>query len=67
MKKDNNRIESILVMILLNSLKGFKTSEKALQLSLAGLSNVEIANYLQINSATVANLLYQQRKSKKKI
>ncbi len=68
MKKENGdkRIENLLALILLNSLKGAKIGEKALQLSLAGFSNIEIANFLRTSAQVVANALSEVRKKKKK-
>ncbi|XOB42412.1 MAG: LuxR C-terminal-related transcriptional regulator [Candidatus Nealsonbacteria bacterium] len=67
MKKENRdeRIENLLALILLKSMKGAKRGEKALGLSLAGFSNIEIANLLQISAKTVANILSEMRKKKK--
>ena len=62
----NERIENLLALILLNSLKGAELGERALRLSLAGFSNIEIANFLQISTQTVANVLSETRKRKKK-
>lgn len=62
----NERIENLLALILLSSLKGAKRGEKALQLSLAGFSNIEIANFLQTSTQVVYNLLSQIRKKKRK-
>lgn len=66
MEKNNKRIEKLLVLILLNSLKGAPIAKKALQLNLAGFSNVEIANFLQTSSQVITQSLYQVRKTKKK-
>lgn len=65
-KNENDRIENLLVVILLNSLKGAKIGEKALQLNLAGLSNIEIANFLRTSPQVVANALSIKRKVNKK-
>lgn len=59
------RIERLLTLILLNSLKGTTQREKIIQLSLADFSNVEIANILQTTSAVVSQVLYETKKSKK--
>ncbi len=40
--------------------------DKALQLSIAGFTNVEIGNLLQTNPAVIASNLYAERKKKKK-
>jgi hypothetical protein len=68
MKKENvdERIENLLALILLSSLKEAKLGEKALWLSLAGFSNIEIANFLQTSAQVVANALSEKRKKKKK-
>lgn len=66
MKKENDHIENLLVLILLNSLKGVKLGEKALQLNLAGFSNIEIANFLGTTPQVISNALSAQRKSSKK-
>lgn len=65
MKGEDKRIENLLVMILLNSLKGASIAEKALQLSLAGFSNIEIADFLRTSPQVVANALSAKRKKKK--
>lgn len=65
MDKDNSRIENLLAMILLNSLKGASTlAEKANQLNLAGFSNVEISNFLETKPNIIAQVLYEKRKKK---
>ncbi len=65
-KNENNRIENLLVMLLLSSLKGASNKEKALKLHLAGLSNIEIANFLTTTPQVIANTLSEERKAKKK-
>jgi len=65
-EKADEHIENLLVLILLNSLKGARLSDKALQLSLAGFSNVEIANFLQTSAQVVANALSEERKKRAK-
>lgn len=59
-----DRIEKLLGVLLINSMKGATQAEKALQLSLAGFTNVEIADLLQTTPAVVASLMYQTRKKK---
>jgi orotate phosphoribosyltransferase-like protein len=66
MENENERIENLLVLILLNFLKEENLSKKALQLSLAGFSNIEIANFLQTSAQVVANMLSKGRKKRKK-
>lgn len=57
-----HRIEFLLALVLLNDMKNATQSERALQLSLAGFSNSEIADLLQTTSAVVAQALYEGRK-----
>jgi hypothetical protein len=47
-------------------MKGSTQAEKAMQLSLAGFTNVEIADLLRTTPGVVAQLLYQTRKKKAK-
>lgn len=63
-ESDTDRIESLLVMILLNSLKGSNMAEKVRILNLAGFNNLEIANYLETSGQTIASLIYQTKKKK---
>lgn len=62
MEKENSRVESLLVLILLSSLKGASKEEKAFQLSLAGFSNSNIADFLDTTPQVVANALSARRK-----
>lgn len=64
MQKNNadEYIVNLLALILLSSLKGETLREKALWLSLAGFSNVEIADFLQTSAQVVANALSEARK-----
>jgi hypothetical protein len=66
MKDKENRVEDILIVLLLNSMKNSTITEKATQLNLAGLSNIEIANFLETSSQVIANALSASRKIKKK-
>jgi len=47
-------------------MKGATQAEKAVQLSLAGFTAIEIADLLDTNAATVHQFLYTMRKKKKK-
>lgn len=60
-----DRIEKILAALLLHNMKGVPQREKAVQLSIVGFSNVEIADLLQTSAAVVAQYLYEVRKKKK--
>ncbi len=57
-----DRAERLLATILLELMKGASQREKALRLSLAGFTNVEIADLLQTSAQVVAQHLYTSRK-----
>lgn len=59
---DADRVEKVLALVLLHSMRGASQQEKIVQLSLAGFSNVEIADLLQTTSAVVAQSLYAARR-----
>lgn len=61
-----DRIEKLLALLLLHDLKGVPQRDKAVQLSMVGFSNVEIADLLQTSAAVVAQYLYEVRKKRKK-
>ena len=61
-----DRIEKLLALLLLHNLKGMPQRDKAVQLSMVGFSNVEIADLLQTSAAVVSQYLYEVRKKKKK-
>lgn len=63
--KEENRTERILAVLLLQSLKGSPISEKAHQLSLAGFTNVEIADLLETTTGHIAQSLYERKKKGK--
>ena len=64
MENSLERVERLLALLLIQNLKG--QQEKATRLSIAGFSNVEIADILETSNATVATLLYQSKKVKGK-
>lgn len=66
MELSEDRTERLLAILLLQSMKGASQREKALQLSLAGFSNVEIADLLQTSAQVVSQHLYESRKSLRK-
>jgi DNA-binding CsgD family transcriptional regulator len=61
-----NRTEKMLALLLLQGMKGATQAEKAVQLSLAGFTAVEIADLLDTKAAVVHQHLYTMRKKKKK-
>jgi len=65
MDNSSERTERLLVLLLLQSMKGSSQKDKAYQLNLAGFSNIEIAELLQVSPANVATLIYQSKQSGK--
>jgi len=59
------RDERLLALLLIHNMKGTTQAEKAMQLSLAGFTNVEIANLLQTTAKVVTQRLHEIRKKKK--
>ena len=66
MSLGQDRTELLLATMLLEIMKGASQKEKALRLSLAGFTNVEIADLLQTSAQVVAQHLYTTRKSSKR-
>ncbi|HKW61443.1 MAG TPA: hypothetical protein VJN89_02765 [Candidatus Acidoferrum sp.] len=66
MEEQLDRVERLLALSLLHGMKGMSQQEKAHQLSVAGFSNVEIADLLDTSAQTVAQHLYARKKSKGK-
>jgi hypothetical protein len=63
---DTDRIEKLLAILLIQTMKGAPQRDKAVQLSYAGFTNIEIANLLEMTTQSVANCLWEARKGKKK-
>ena len=61
-----DRSERLLALLLLQDMKGATEAEKAMQLSVAGFTTVEIADLLETNTAVVLQHLYKMRSKKKK-
>jgi DNA-directed RNA polymerase specialized sigma24 family protein len=55
------RSERLLVLLLLQSLKDASLQDKVLQLNIAGFSNIEIAEFLQISPEAVVTLLHKPK------
>jgi hypothetical protein len=62
-----DRIERLLALLVVQGMKGATQADKALQLSLAGFTNVEIGDLLQTTQGVIAQNLYAARKKKKKV
>jgi predicted transcriptional regulator len=61
-----DRTEKLLALLLLQSMKGATQAEKAVELSTAGFTAVEIADLLDTRAAVVHQYLYVARKKKAK-
>jgi hypothetical protein len=59
-------MERTLILLLLQGMKGATQGEKVKQLSLVGLANSEIAEYVGTSPQVVANYIYADRKGKKR-
>jgi DNA-binding CsgD family transcriptional regulator len=59
-----DRAEKLLALILLQLMKGASQREKVAQLSLSGLSNLEIADLLGTSSGVVATYVSAARRGK---
>jgi DNA-directed RNA polymerase specialized sigma24 family protein len=62
----SSRMERLLALLLLQGLKGATQEDKAVQLSIAGFTTVEIADILNTKAAVVRQHLYIARKRKPK-
>jgi hypothetical protein len=60
------RLEKILALLLVQSMKGSSPGEKTFALSVAGFGNNEIADLLGTTPGAVNQSLYERRKGKKK-
>jgi len=65
MESRSQRIERLLVAILLQSMKNAPQKDKVIQLNIAGFSNIEIAEFLKTTPQVVAQNLYVTRKKKR--
>ncbi len=66
MESPLDRTERLLAVLLLQTMRGASQKEKSLQLSLAGFTNVEIADLLQTSSQVIAQHLYEARKTSRR-
>lgn len=64
MSVSEDRTQRLLAIMLLQTMKGASQKEKAIQLSLAGFSNVEIADLLQTSSQVIAQQLYKSQRKR---
>lgn len=65
MIETDDRLERILILLLLQGMKGSTQREKVKQLNLIGLPNSEIAEYVETSPQVVANYIYEGRKGQK--
>lgn len=66
MESSLDRTERLLAVLLLQTMKGASQKEKTLQLSVAGFTNVEIADFLQTSPQVIARHLYEARKTSRR-
>jgi DNA-binding CsgD family transcriptional regulator len=64
-KESNSRIERLLVALLLQSMKGTSLTERIKVLNMAGFSNVEVADILDVTAHSVSQQLYAAQKAKR--
>lgn len=62
----SDRTEKLLALLLLSQLKNARQGDKVIQLNLAGFTNVEIADLLEIKAANVSQLLYDSKKARQR-
>lgn len=60
------RVERLLALLLIQNMKTASTAVKARELSIAGFTNVEIADILGTTAAVISQSLYAARKGKRK-
>lgn len=63
--ESTDRVERLLALLLVHTMKGTQ-AEKAVELSVAGFTNVEIGNLLQTSQGVVAQYRYTARKRRAK-
>ncbi len=66
MTENGERIEGLLLAILLQLMRGMNQGEKIHLLNVAGLSNVEIADMVETTPDVVASTIYALRKKPKR-
>jgi len=59
------RVERLLALLLIQNMKSANMATKAKELSIAGFTNVEIADILGTTAAVIGQSLYAARKGKK--
>jgi len=61
-----DRAEKLLALLLIQQMKASPQRDKAVQLSVAGFTNTEIADLLKTTTAVVGQALYEARSKPKK-
>jgi DNA-directed RNA polymerase specialized sigma24 family protein len=64
--QSQDRVEKLLALLLIQGMKAATQREKALQLSVAGFTNTEIADLLQTTALVVGQSLYEARRERRK-
>ena len=62
---ENEKVEKLLALLLLQEMRMDPKKDKVMKLNIAGFSNVEIADLLQISNVDVAKILYGTRHQSK--
>jgi predicted transcriptional regulator len=62
--ESSDRVERLLALLVLQNMKTANMATKAKELSMAGFTNVEIANLLETTPAVVSQSLYTARKKR---
>jgi hypothetical protein len=65
-EESNDRVERLLALLLIQNMKNANMAAKARELSIAGFTNVEVADLLGTTAAVVGQSLYAARKGKKR-
>lgn len=60
-----DRTQRLLALLLINQMKDTTIKEKAIQLNMAGFTNVEIADLLDSTAASISQFLYEANKEKR--
>lgn len=63
----NNKIENLLALLLINTLKDSTLEDKAGILNMAGFSHSEIADFLCTTPAVIKQSVYMAKKKQKNI
>jgi len=66
MSDESERIERLLALLLLETMKTASQKDKAWKLNQAGFSNIEIAELLDTSPAVIATHIYSSKNKRRK-